>query len=904
MKRRLASLGLALLLAACGLGFLAGSLSQAAGPPLAPAPAQSPLLPPVGPGGETLLSPPVYRMVISETEKPIYVHNPLTVATTVTAELVAFRPAGAGSAPAAVTLSPMSQDVVTGGLGTFTLRLVEGWLPAGRYTGTVAISAAGLQPAQETFVVVVSAWPAELEWAQDSFSYVIDEGDPELTVWAVARHAEAQDVRLILPALEASAGTTTPFAAGDIVTASPAASLVQNERCGLTLRFVTERLPQPGTYRGTLELRAANAAPITSSLELIVPDARAPASYRLAFAELGESGAVSTSLSLTTALQFSGARWLPGTGEVQGSWWPVVVAALLLGGGTAALAAYAWWAGYRVLALVFAAAVAVGAVLWLIQPPAWGATAIPQRTLLVWEEQGRGPVRQLSIFGNGIVDERGSSGVIRVGEHETEIAAGGVLTVPVHVQGVSRPGVYAGRLVLQSPDIARGVVEVPVQVTVRDFILWPILVITLGVVAGGWVKYQQETVGQRLEKRKEIEQAWQEWNEYMTRDPYLYTSTARDRVNPVYEAVRRDLDFALELLDTEEEWGVENGAQVVTGIGQRLAVYRNLGRVLPALREELGGAGAAALDEVEAALRRGDLLEAAELTRGLLTLAIETLCSFIRDNTGDEAGKIKGDKATALQTSLTEAADLLEQGKFTAAWHKIGAVQSEIRRLGLSIPDLISPPTMRMKGPQQLLFSIRQALGLRQERYVIQPAFGAVRYRARENILLRLRHTGSPSDEPPASVRWLAQGKGKAEFDPQEEKPFDPRKGAMTRVQFYDEGRWVVAVEDNGGQEIASYSVHVKPSGLTTVYQDKRRHAFRRRLAALLVAVVVGLEANRIFDLTFGSTAAYLGAFAWGVTAGAGIDPAAGAYEALKGKLKEWFGTPAGGSGGADTGQD
>ena len=193
MNRRIMLACVAGGLAVLGVWILIGGIARAADLPLAPRTADSslsvtvsvltPTLRLVGPDGETLLSSPAFRVRVSEPlSRSLYVRNPLTQAVSIVAERVEVYSAVGAPVPATFGLSPVSQTVKASEVGTFTLSLVEGWLPTGKYTGTLKLSAEGTEPATEQFVLLVSPWSAELEWAQEEFVYVADETHTEATV--------------------------------------------------------------------------------------------------------------------------------------------------------------------------------------------------------------------------------------------------------------------------------------------------------------------------------------------------------------------------------------------------------------------------------------------------------------------------------------------------------------------------------------------------------------------------------------------------------------------------------------------------------------------------------------------------------------------------------------------------
>jgi hypothetical protein len=627
MKRKILLICVSVSLAVVGLWLLTSGLARAADQRLGLRPTDNPLGVPgavltttlrlVGPDGETLLSPPVFCVRVSEPlSRSLYVRNLLPRAVSIVAERVEISSADGASVPGMLGLSPISQTVAADKVGTFTLSLVEGWLPAGTYSGMLELSAEGTQPATEQFVLLVSPWPAELEWAQEEFVYVADAAHTEAAIRVVARHADAENIQAELATLTAGDNMTVPFKTADFLSITPPPTLTKDTVSKVTLNFTPAQLPMPGTYNGKLQLSASNAAPITASFTLVVPD-RARGSYRLVVAELGQSPPITTptSLTLTTALQFTGVRWLPASASTA-SWWPVVAAALLFGVGLAVLTGYTvwgvggpapkaeakvkgWWqkvgkwlqkvwtlaAGHPKVSLGLMAVTLALVVGGLSLKLDLTQTHVGDRNLLIWEVEGRGPVREMRVLGGEVVNQVGDWGQIRIGDHDGEIAAQDILAVPVTgIQGLSQPGVYQGRILIQSPDIAGGLVQVPVQVTVHDLIFWPALVILLGVVAGGWMKYLQDMVGGRLEQRRKLQEAWSQWNTHLDRDPYGET---KGRINPLYTRIRTHINVTEQLLGLDPEWGIEAARETVTSVGKDFTDYSTLVNRFTLLKEEM-----------------------------------------------------------------------------------------------------------------------------------------------------------------------------------------------------------------------------------------------------------------------------------------------------------------------------
>jgi hypothetical protein len=1038
-NRRIALAYLTGCLAILAVWLLVTGIAQAADPPRSPRHADSSLSMPgavstptlrlSGPGGETLVAPSAHRMLVSDPSISLYVYNPLTSEVSVTAQLVTLRSAAGQPLPATLGLSPASRAIVSKEVGTWTLSLIDGWLPAGPYTGTLRLTGAGTKPVSPEFVLLVSPWAAELEWAEKGFAHMVDTGHSETTVRVTARLGHAEDIRLELPTLAASDAMTKPFSTNDFLKVAPTSRpmLKQDTTAAFTLTFTADRLPQPGIYRGELWLSASNAAAITAPFELVISDRapvtpwpaelewaqeefvyvadekhskdtfwvtarvtdvqgvqaavttlrprdgitafiatdflatpalpptltkdsavsltlaftasaqpvpgtydgtlqvsgsnaepittpftlvipdRARGSYQLSVAELGKTVPVTpTGLTLMTALQFTGMRWLPGSTSLMGSWWPTGAGALLLGTALAALAWYTVWAlaeipqraddrseregdveeterstkhtERKLVAAIVVFVLAAGAVvvLSLVLRNDITQAHVGERTLLVWEANGRGPVRDIIVEGGQVANDAGDTGRIyidRDGELVgrdvlTEgIEAGQVLTKPFTVQGMSQPGVYQGRILIQSPDIAVGVHEVPVQVTVHDFIVWPVLVILVGVVVGGYTKYQQEITSQRLKMQRAIEQTWQKWDDYLLRDKYRYrTPVELGQINPIYDDVRRDLDYAVVLLRRDSEWGIEDADRIVSDVEEQLTTYQWLAEAVANWVDESGREPEAGdlkkrIEAVENALRQGDLHLATDLMGRLVKEAMPARIEQLRKLVKDKEKTIGKEKAEKIQALLDAASKLWKEEKYGAAWLNVKEAEYEIRALGAW--DASQQPTPIV------------------DEHVIQVRLGRGRLCVRDTILLKVVSRGEdlPKDE---ALTWNAV------LDPGADSvdcKFTPgNTGRRTAVEFFKEGDWTVTVERNGSA-LAQRVLSVEPSGMEVVYRDKRRYSYRRRLAAAAVAVAFGMAAKRVFDLNFGSFEQYLGAFIWGAGVSAGIDPTADAYA----RIRDWL---------------
>ena len=642
------------------------------------------------------------------------------------------------------------------------------------------------------------------------------------------------------------------------------------------------------------------------------------------------------------------------------------------------------------------------------------AQQVGERTLIIWEAEGRGPVRDITVVGGEVTSEVGDTGKINIGQYEGVITAGHVLTVPVTgIQHLSQPGVYQGRVLIQSPDIADGVLEVPIQVTVHDFILWPVLVIMLGVILGGYVKYQQEIASQRLEKQRDIEIVWQEWDDYMFRDRYLYLK--RDggvvSINPIYADVRYELDGALKLLDEAPEWGAADADLTVKRVRERLTKYQRLSEAVASWRDvllaEASEAGTELLESIggkwiegaERTLREGDLQGATilvgKLIRDVLPGGILGLRKQVDEVSTDEqdAEKKKAieEKKKTIQALLNETDDLCKKGIYGEAWLKFKEAEYQLRAVGKMVPPFVKLWELSKPEPAPR----EEALALRGEHYEIQPVVASDQYLTGDTVQLEvvlLDESGERKDLPEGvTCKWRATRPDDSEandvkFKPEDgistkatfyaegrrtvqatilkdvEEPSEPgppplpfeikpsffkirlplpnvryhaeetiplelvredesgkmemlpaevecswsatllsnaaatyhfsKEGTHTTVMFHEAGAWTVkAVVKKHEVDLGSpeHLFPIKPSAIVMIYQDKRRHTFNRRLAALLLALVGGMAAKRVFGLTFGSFEEYLGVFGWGVGVSLGIDPVANASQKLSGLVQGAF---------------
>jgi hypothetical protein len=932
MNRRIVLACVAGALAVAGLLLLAAGPAGATASALAPQPQASPLRPPtavptttpalriVGPEGEALSSPLIHRVpaLATDWQYTLYVQSLLTAPVTIHARLQGLT--GDEAVPATLRLSPGVTTVMTGATGAFSLSLFEGVLPEGRYTGTVAFVAENVQTVTEQFVLVVTPWTAQLAWEQDDFVAVVDRRHTEATVRFSVRTTGTAGLDAELSTLRRRDGTTTTVGTVDFLEVTAPARLARGETGEVTLRFEPGELPEPGTYEGTLRLSASNAAPLAATVTVVIP-AR---DYELRIAGLSGTPTISPSVESTStfsrALQFNGVRWLPGSTRVA-DWWPQAAGALLLGLGLAALVAYALWAwglkldrnwGWVLLAL----AVGIGAVMILSTSlgldPADPAR-VGERDLLIWEAQGRGPVRDIRVVegevSNGVGDtgqtyavspdtprlDAGEVMTVRVGDtgqtyavspDTLELDAGEVLTVRIGVRGLSRPGIYEGHVLIRSPEIAGGTEEVPIQVTVRDSILWPIVVIALGVIVGGYVKYQQDVAGKRLEKRTDVEKAWQRWDDYKPVDPFVFTPEKKEKVNPIYDRVRCELDDAATLLDQAGEWGIEDAGQIVEKVDGWHTTYQRLGRTLVHLRKD---PEREAFENARDALLGGDMEDADNLIKITMEYYIETLLEKVKE----ELSKVAGDAQKAkplqhLQELLNGAKGLLEQSKFEEAWLKFKAAKRGF-----------DEATAVVTAAARVVLAIDSEVYAREAGYAIQLPAGPTQPRAGDHV--RLAVVAVRTDLPAGTTfKWRADPPEGVDASAVSFRPDDER---TTFVEFRQPGRWTVKVEvklpDQSEARTPSLDLAVRPSGLEMVYRERRRQSACRRLAALLLAVVAGIGAKQVFGLTFGSIEQYLGAFAWGVAAGSGVEPTVDAYKTLRDAVKNLLGklAPSGGTG-------
>ncbi len=289
MNKKIMLICIAVCLAAVGLWFLSSEIAQAANPHSVPYLADKPLsvvgTPPtptlrlVTPGGDALPSPLGYSIHISETAFPLRVSNPLASELEINARLLAFRSSSGELVPATLSLSPTSQIAAGTGAAEFTLSIEEGWLPAGKYSGTLGLSAEGTETPDLEFILLVSPWTAALEWVdEETLVYVADMGNSTATVQFVVRNGDAENIQAELTTLKAQGGATptVPFVAANLITPT-IVSEPKNAVSELTLDFFNAQKLPPGTYEGVLRLSASNAADITMPFTLIIPDP-APAS--------------------------------------------------------------------------------------------------------------------------------------------------------------------------------------------------------------------------------------------------------------------------------------------------------------------------------------------------------------------------------------------------------------------------------------------------------------------------------------------------------------------------------------------------------------------------------------------------------------------------------------------------
>lgn len=691
--------------------------------------------------------------------------------------------------------------------------------------------------------------------------------------------------------------------------------------------------------------------------------------------------------------------------------------ALLLGIALAALVEYAGWAHFwhRVRQRhVFAVGVGVVAFLlvWCLSDspdylrrlglaaPDPTQAHVGPRTLLIWETEGRGPVRDITVQGKEVASEIGYTGQISVGVHAGRIEAGGVLTVPIDIEDLSRPSAYVGHILIQSPDIKEGVKKVPVQVTVHDSLLWPALVIMLGVILGGYVKYQQGIASKRLEKRRDIEQEWQKWDDYMSSDDYLYPvpKDGVGRINPLYEKVWHRLNRVVKLLEVNPEWAMDDADSTVSVVKEQLDTYQRLSEAVTSWSEDLApetgksrsesdiGKARDWIKEAKRALRRGDLPDATifvgKLIRDALPGGIKGLRELVEEKLKDEKDEKKKKALQDIKALLDQADALCKQGIHGGAWLKFKEAEHQLRQLGVVIPLFVSlwkppkePPKEEYKmkaeepgyrirllrdvdrypgdiveievvrissdgevesplpgvtcewavisddpkaaewdeetktkprtkvrfyqeGPWKVKATVTEGntkyypdleLQVKPCTYKIREFVPEARHYVENTIPLEVVRLGEDDESvglpDDAICRWKMDQEESVEFD---------KEGRRTEVTFYKIRRWTVTVTVKVPKEdklevvgTAELPLDIKESRMVMIYKDKRRQSFNRRLAALLLALVGGIAAKRVFGLTFGSFEEYLEAFGWGVGASLGIDPVAGTVTAIQLKLGE-----------------
>jgi hypothetical protein len=878
----------------------------------------------VGDNGELLSSPPVYRVLVSDDggwiSTVLGVYNVGSEDLAIAAGPLTLTTATGDVPPATLGLAPVSQTLKADEVVTISLFLTDGWLPAGRYSASVRFSAEGMGPLTEPLVLLVSPWEAQLEWAQEVFVYEADEAHTEATIQFLARYSDAKDISAQLPAVKPKGVQTTPFSTKDFLTIRPSSrpSLTQDRITTFTLSFITSTLPTPGKYEGELQLSANNAVPITAPFTLIVPDS-ARGSYRINCAGLGPTPRISPTMWVTEteALQFTGVRWLPGSSHVIGSWWPVVAGALLLGLSLALLTHYAWWsleapgpngtAGKGIGPAEVFGAVTVAIVLVLGLGLGLFQGGVGERTLLVWETERRGPVRNVVVQGGEVTSEFGHTGSIGIGEYDKRIDAGGVLTVPIDIAGLPHPGAYAGKIVIQSPDIRDGVKTVPVQVTVHDFILWPALVILLGVALGGYVNYRKDIISGRLAQRKAIEEVRQEWDDHMVTDNYrlcwLQWASEESRMNPIYGEVFWKLDSALGLLKLDPEWGAANAQSVVGRVRRLLRRYQRLSNEVAELAEATGWGDESAsewLYKAEDALCSGLLDRAAnavgQINRERLPNCITQL--------GTKLEEVKDEKLKkTVKVLLTKARELCISGDYGQAWELYKEAEYAILAQGTRVPRCKPCKPRALPSPdygyayeeddeyygqyEDDRSATRRARmrELRGKYYKISATWS--RRRVDDTVLLRLIYVGPEFEYRDVTPKWSVKPTSKMEIHSEYE--FD------TTARLCDEGSCTIeaVVYDETGQlHIADQPeplrFDIEPSQMEAIYRDKRRHTFYLQLAAGLIALVGGMVARRVFDLTFGSIEDYLLAFGWGVGANAGTQRVArmsDGFNAMLGKV-------------------
>jgi len=506
-----------------------------------------------------------------------------------------------------------------------------------------------------------------------------------------------------------------------------------------------------------------------------------------------------------------------------------------------------------------------------------GSAYVDGRTLAVWEAEGRGPIHDMTITAGNVVNSTGDEGQICLDVScrsttgvsvltRTTIAAGEVLTVPIRgISGLKQPGIYQGRILIQSPDIKGGVVEVPVQITVHDFIFWPGLIILLGVVAGAYSRYLAAAGREKLILRRRAERLWQTWD-----DNIPYDRLYGEAQSPIYAAARRDLDDAIRLLDLESEWGAEDAKSEVDAVEQRFADYQRLSDlVLAVCRASVPPDDTvltSGLSKVENALCEGKLRLATDLMSDILRRRLPELLKQIKakNTTTDVSDE---PPRTAISKAVSAAEALWDAAKYLEAW-----AQYAEARLKLSDVVGVLPPVDPATNTYAGMVVDERAKESASLVIRIQPT--RLSYPKGDMLLLRL----DPQPEPAISVDWgVLEDSSVAIFQAVRGVP-----GSWS-VEFSQPGTWTISARVASNPPKSTLTkVRIVSSRLDVLYGDKRRQEFSRQLLSGLLALIGGAVANRVFGFTFGSLEEYLLAFTWGVGVSYGVDQFSPGYGALK----------------------
>jgi len=130
--------------------------------------------------------------------------------------------------------------------------------------------------------------------------------------------------------------------------------------------------------------------------------------------------------------------------------------------------------------------------------------------LLIYEKEGAGPVRAISIPPAKVTNKAGAMGIVAFTPDAQAIGSDHpVLTVDITAKGIRGTGLYTGTTTLRSLDLSSSrTLEVTLSVT--DFFLWPLLVIVLGVVFSNWMASRVDLEKNSEYQRLLIEQVRQE----------------------------------------------------------------------------------------------------------------------------------------------------------------------------------------------------------------------------------------------------------------------------------------------------------------------------------------------------------------------------------------------------------